>query len=125
MSYKTQMTAGLCSLGGSSHQLYSSCQYEPTSFLNKSLKQVKPNSNSEKIILKRFNKEFTKYLLEVLDRQGTGKPRQYAEESTKQRKLPMYIQFDVFRSLLDQMVFLKQGREGGESQADGHLAQSS
>lgn len=67
ISYKTQMTAGLSS-ARTGNQLYSSCQYDAVTFLNRTNKQVKPNSNSEKIILKRFNKEFTKILLDILNK---------------------------------------------------------
>ena len=49
-------------------QMLQSKQLDQLSWLNKYPQQVKPNSNSEKIILKRFNKDFTKQLLDILNK---------------------------------------------------------
>ena len=40
---------------------------DATQFLNQYPKQLRPNEHSEKIILKRFNKEFTKMLAEIVN----------------------------------------------------------
>lgn len=50
--------------------------YDQTQFLNVYPKQVKPNENSEKIVLKRFNKEFTKMLSEIVNPANCGPKEQ-------------------------------------------------